>query len=223
MGIMAFVDLPLELLGDDVHSSFLGLLWIGQTLKDAFKDDLIERQPPREKGLAAVYRPADVELLRDLLKPGDVGGVLVDGPDVSQDEVDEKRALALLGGLGEHALAFDVVIAPEALLKDGLVPFELFREDLRELRYSEGPGVQRAAEDDVVLLRAKVEGVLESLDGLLSLVRLERELGVGGLLDILLVKERADGGIDLVNDLRHVDVRVLRVELLLKHETVDFI
>lgn len=126
LGIMAFVDLPLELLGDDVHASFLSLLWIGETLKDAFKDDLIEWQPPREKGLAAVYRPADVELLRDLLKPRDVGGVLVDGPDVSQDKVNEERALAFLGGLGEHALAFDVVIAPEALLKDGLVPFELF-------------------------------------------------------------------------------------------------
>lgn len=55
------------------------------------------------------------------------------------------------------------------------------------------------------------------------MIRFEREFGVGGLLDILLVEEGADGGIDLVNDLRHVDVRVLRVELLLKHETVDFI
>ena len=173
---------------------------------------------------------------------------VVDGPDVVEHELDE-QGLELLAALlhllaAEDALRLgvEVPLAPQAPAERLLAQAELGRVQLGEARDAERPAVDRRREDDVALRRVEVERRVVAL-----LVRLVARGGGGGggavrpggvvrvlgglgalssaqvLLHALGRVERADDGVDVLDDAVQVVVRLDRRQLDLGDEAVELV
>jgi hypothetical protein len=86
---------------------------------------------------------------------------LVDGPDVLQHQLHkhgfEIAAFEVLGAEYTLGLGVEVEVAPQDLFEDGALDAQLTFVQTSKLLDSEGPAVDGAAEDDVVLLWSKVD------------------------------------------------------------------